>query len=163
MDNLTLFLGVAIVITIIMLNKCKTKSHPATAVSEAKQTEGYTVSNESSVSDFGTGVTNRKADARYDDASNINKYDDYIQAATFMSVEPEVFASHNEYTKNHALLTTGASRMSERDDPNDVNPRVGLRKANYQAVYAGSADSGYRVEHSEIPDQMPTNSSYTIG
>ena len=49
--------------------------------------------------------------------------------------------------------------MTIRTDPNDVNPWRGLRRPDYHSVYA---DSTARVDQSEVPETMYSQTRYCI-
>lgn len=162
MDNVVLALSVSIAVVLLLLLSCwkgdKKKSVRKSPANVQRAPARQSSSNQ--LSRTGTGVLNRRADERLDELSNLTGYDDYGQVAQYMSVEPEVYESHARYSSDMNRLTSGPSYMSERDDPNDVVPWVGLRKPKYQDVYAGD-DS--RQDHSESPDQMRKPSYYMIG
>ena len=112
-----------------------------------------------SKSEYGSGVYDEKSSKRYEELSNIQGYDDYNTVVQYMSVEPEVYDSHERYSKDMGRSTAGASMMSVRDDPNDVVPWV-ARKPFYQDSYS---QAGARQEPSEYPDQMREKTYYVIG
>lgn len=160
MDNVVLALSVSIAVVLLLLVSCwkgnKKKSARRSSNSQAQHRQAY----DEQESKTGTGLLNRRADQRLNELSNMSGYDDYSQVAQYMSVEPEVYESHSRYSSDMNRSTSGPSYMSERDDPNDVVPWVGLRKPKYQDAYAGD---DARVDHSESPDQMRKPSYYMIG
>lgn len=162
MDNVVLALSVAVAVIVVLLLSCwdskdKKKDTRQPAPRSRPQRALPAVRNES---DWGTGVANRNSRARFNDLSKLSGYDDYSEVAQYMSVEPEVYESHNRFTSDMGRSTSGASMLPVRDDPNDVVPWVGLRKPKYQEVFV----SPYaRQEHSESPDQMRVASMYCVG
>jgi hypothetical protein len=169
MDNVSLALSIAIAVVVVLLITCwdwKPKKKPrkvSTRVSRQAVDDSDSCGNGVGVSesDYGRGVTNMRAAERYQDLSqNLAGYGDYAQVAQYMALEPEVYESHQRFAEEANLLNLGPSNMSERSDPNDVVPWVGLRRPDYQSVYANCTA---RVEHSEIPDQMNAQRAYTIG
>jgi len=72
-----------------------------------------------------------------------------------------VAESHKEFTTDNPHSTTVSSRDTERDDPNDVNPWVGLRRPQYQVPIANTQPDS-RVVSSETPSQMRANKSFTL-
>jgi hypothetical protein len=111
--------------------------------------------------DTKSAANNKSFNQRYKDLSgNLSSYEDYGQVAQYLSLDPEVFESHNQYSSDMNRLSLGPSSMSERSDSMDLNPFVGLRRINYQDVFANSSS---RQTHSETPDQMPTQRPYVVG
>ena len=110
-------------------------------------------------SDSGSGPMNRQLSQQYQDLQSTTGYDDYNAFVQAASLEPEVYQSQNEYTKDINRSTSGASNMTVRSDPNDVNRWTGLRRPNYQDVYP-AADA--RTDSSESPDQMTSATHYLI-
>lgn len=169
MDNVSLALSIAIAVVIVLLITCwdskpKKKARKLNRnvnVERNVEPEGSCDGVGVSESDYGRGVVNANARARYRDLSqNLGSYADYSQVAQYMALEPEVYESHQNYAQNANLVSLGPSNMAERSDPNDVVPWVGLRRPDYQSVYANCTA---RVEHSEIPDQMGSQRGYVIG
>lgn len=164
MDNVVLGLSVAIAVVLVLLLSCwkgkPKKQAPAKSVAVApalscnKKDEDII-----DKAQYGTGVDNRQAANRYSNLNNLQGYDDYNSVAQYMSLEPEVYDSHNRYADDMNRSTGGASLMSVRDDPNDLVPWV-ARKPFYQDVYV---QPGARQEHSEYPDQMREKTYYVIG
>lgn len=148
MDNVVLGLSIAIAIVLVLLLSCSNKSK------KSKRRARPALSTESASSHHNPDQS------RYDDLKDVAGYGDYDQLTQYMSIEPEIFESHNKYTSDMNRSTSGPSMLSERDDPNDIVPWVGLRKPRYRDVYASA---GARQEHSEEPDQMRENTSYVIG
>jgi hypothetical protein len=153
MDNVVLGLSIAIAIVLVLLLTCWDKSPKKKGSKQQSRKPRPARKSE-------YGARNRAGKDRYEDLKDLAGYDDYNQVAQYMSVEPEVFESHSMYTADMNRSTSGPSMLSERDDPNDVVPWVGLRKPRYRDVYASGAA---RQEHSEHPSQMRENTSYCIG
>ena len=110
-------------------------------------------------SDSGSAVLNANAARRYQDvASNLSGYSDYNSVMQHIGLEPEIYESHANYSSDMNRLLLGPSTLSERTDPSDVVPWIGLRRTRYE-VYA---DENARVEQSETPDQMATRAVYCI-
>lgn len=168
MDNIALALSVSIAVVLVLLLSCwnnkpgKGKRSAAASPCQARAYRDLTdASSVQSVSDWGTGLKNSVAKSRYQDLrDNLSGYDDYGQVAQYMSLEPEVYESHNQYSTDMNRMSLGPSTMAERSDPNDVVPWVGLRRPDYKSVSAGP---GARVEHSEIPDQQYDQKAFSIG
>lgn len=83
-------------------------------------------------------------------------FNDYL---VNQGLEKNVIDSHRMYVDESLHSTTGASVETVRDDDNDVNPRVGLRRTNYFDTYA-LPDA--RTVHSELPHQKYRPSNYCI-
>lgn len=163
MDNVTLALSVSIAVVLVLLYSCWGKKPKKNKQSCNKPNPAHhdLPSSIQNKSDTGTGLKNAEARARYDTLrNNLTGYDDYGQVAQYMSLEPEVFESHDQYSNDMNRLSLGPSTMAERSDPNDVVPWVGLRRPDYKST---SASSGARVEHSEIPDQQYDQKVFSIG
>jgi hypothetical protein len=162
MDNVALALSVSIAIVLVLLLSCwKGKPKQAAqcgAVARAQEGMSGSIVKKS---DWGSGVRNESGKARVKELQkNLAGYEDYSQVAQYMSLEPEVFESHNQYSADMNRMSLGPSVMAERSDPNDVVPWVGLRRPDYKSV---SASEGARVEHSEIPDQQYDQKVFSIG
>ena len=110
-------------------------------------------------SDWGSGLINRQLDKQHNESVNSGTYDDYNSFMKDISLEPEVYDSHNEFSDSVGVANTGASNLSVRSDPNDVVMPWGLRRVNYHDAYA-LPDA--RVEHSEHPDQMYKQTSFLV-
>jgi hypothetical protein len=153
MDNVVLGLSIAIAIVLVLLWTCwdkgsNKKKRPTRGANMRRNPPRRPVSRDSS------------SDSRYRDLKDLNGYDDYNQVVQYMSVDPEVYASHELYATDMNRSASGPSMLAERDDPNDVVPWVGLRRPKYREVYASETA---RQEHSERPDQMRENNTYCIG
>ena len=150
MDNVVLGLSIAIAIVLVLLWSCWDKG------SKKKKRVGQN----RRLPSRGRSVSGNSSDERYNDLKDLAGYDDYNQVVQYMSVDPEVYDSHDLYASDMNRSTSGPSMLSERDDPNDVVPWVGLRRPKYRDVYASDTA---RQEHSEKPEQMRENTSYCIG
>lgn len=162
MDNVALALSVSIAVVLILLMSCWDKK-PKKSNQRGPGRAVYRdiASAVQDRSEYGTGLKNVRAGNRYNNLRDkLAGYDDYGQVAQYMSLEPEVFDSHNQYSSDMNRLSLGPSTMAERSDPNDVVPWVGLRRPDYRST---SASAGARVEHSEIPDQQFRQNSFSIG
>ena len=156
MDLAVLGLSIAVVMVLLLLYKCwtpKVKSNSRQPARRGRQTRN-------NVSEYGRGVQDKQFRDRYGALAELDGYDDYNSVVQYMSIEPEVYESQAKYSRDMGRSTSGASMLPVRDDPNDVVPWVGLRKPKYRDVYSAA---GARQDHSEIPDQMRTNSFYCIG
>lgn len=165
MDNVALALSVSIAVVLVLLYSCWGKSSKkgrrGQSCSRSHSAPRDLPSSIQQTSDTGTGLLNANARDRYDTLrNNLSGYSDYGQVAQYMSLEPEVFESHDQYSNDMNRLSLGPSNMAERSDPNDVVPWVGLRRPDYQST---SASAGARVEHSEIPDQQYAQKTFSIG
>ena len=90
------------------------------------------------------------------DITDIGATPEYDPAS--MSVDAEVYASHQAFVDNTYLTSTGASgENSVRSDAQDINPRVGLRRVDYTTAYSGD-DS--RQVSSQTPDQLDQGKGY---
>ena len=141
MDNVTLALCVSIAIVLVLLYNRKKSS-------SKKKPKHMPV-----VHDV------PRDNSRESRLKDLNGYDDYNQVVQYMALEPDVYESHAQYTSDMGRGTTGASMMSERDDPNDVVPWVSFFKPRYRDVYSGE---GSRQESSEDPSQMRENNHYIL-
>lgn len=99
---------------------------------------------------------------RADDLKDLAYAEDYDQVTQYMSLESGIFDSHAQYAAELNSMAAGPSRNIERDDANDLIPRMGLRTPDYQGVFADPKNKP-RQEHSEYPDQMRRRNPYVIG
>lgn len=174
METVGIALGLATIIVVVLLRSCATKpkdcNGQASRGGEQKRSgmqslnprddpttdpscpDGYK-------STWGSGVLNRQADAQYSMLKGLTGYDDYNQVAQLTSLEPEVYASHASFTNDLGITNKGASTLTVRSDPNDINPWIGLRRPDYRSVYT-MCDA--RVDSSESPDQMFAQTRYLI-
>ncbi len=85
-----------------------------------------------------------------DDGLSANyDYQDFLYAN---GLDAERFASHQQFvtdTYSNGLLL-GSSKDIVRDDPNDINPYLGLRRPDYNVVIG----SGARQVPTEYRDQL---------
>jgi hypothetical protein len=158
MDLSVLGLSIAVALVLLLLYKCWYPQEKSSRA--APRSAQRAVKRSNNVSEYGRGVQNKQFRDRYGALATLDGYDDYNSVVQYMSIEPEVFESQAKYSRDMGRSTSGASMLPVRDDPNDVVPWIGLRKPKYQDVYS-SGNS--RQDHSEIPDQMRTNSFYCVG
>jgi hypothetical protein len=85
---------------------------------------------------------------------------DYATATQKMALEASVTDSHKKFASELRKKTGTASNNTERDDSNDVNPWVGLRRPKYRTVASSQADA--RSVSSESPDQMLDYRPFTL-
>lgn len=168
MDTIAVSLGISVLVVLVLLTSCWTgpkgrRQAPCRdtgAAILARQRAANAAADEGQFdSDWGTGVKNRQMAAQYQELQNLTGYDDYGQVTQMASLEPDVFSSHEEYTKDINRSTSGASNMAVRSDPNDVVSWVGLRRPNYSSTYPAS---DARITSSESVDQMPSQTRYLI-
>jgi len=95
------------------------------------------------------------------DRPMVEKDETYGQYVEQEALDPSVFESQRRYTTDSPHRTTVSSSDTVRDDPNDVNPWVGLRRPVYNSPFARNHDQS-RIVSSEEPDQMPINRSFLI-
>jgi hypothetical protein len=160
MELTYLALVIATVVILVLLMCC---------YGDTKSTTGYShrqrISNNQSGSEYddldtkgppsstwGSGVTNTQLASQYRDLENLEGYEDYNSVAQYQSLEPEVYESHDQYANDLGIANRGASALPIRSDSNDLQTWVGLRRPDYQTIYAAQ---DARVQHSESPDQMP--------
>jgi hypothetical protein len=60
---------------------------------------------------------------------------DYSADLVKMGIEKSVRQQHTDYAKDRNRVTNTASLASVRDDSQDINPRVGLRRINYSDIH----------------------------
>lgn len=160
MDTVGLSLIIAIVIILMLLTNCwnsndsgvKEGLSPLANFKEGDNTGQF-------YSDTGSGLINDQLAKQYADLENLTSYGSYNQVAQYSALEPEVYSSHENYSNDMNRSTSGASMMTIRSDPNDVNMWRGLRRPDYKSIYP--ADD-VRVDSTEIPDQMETATHYLI-
>lgn len=83
--------------------------------------------------------------------------DDYMSAIQCMGLEPGVQSSHKKWISKLRHRTTTASKETVRDDPNDINPWVGLRRPKYKTL--SQPGEGARQTNSTPADQMLDSSN----
>lgn len=160
MDTTIIALIVAIVVILILLMSCwkkpekRRKSRNAAPVQQPQYRDCDTVEG------MHSGKMNTLMEEQYSELSKVAGYDDYNSMIQAMALEPEVYQSHSQYAKDMGASTSTSSMWSVRDDPNDVNPWVGLRKPKYRSVWAGESA---RQTTSETPDEMREDSYYVVG
>lgn len=134
-------------------------SGPSKAEIREKDTiSGSICTDKNAFSQTGQGPLNRTFNLQYNQLKGA-KYDSYNEAIEYMSLDPEVFKSHEEYSFDVGIANRGASTMTVRSDPNDVVPWVGLRRPDYWSVYP-ACDA--RQDTSQTPDQMFAPTHYLL-
>lgn len=78
----------------------------------------------------------------------------YSELIQNMALEKSVSESHKRFITDAPHRTTVSSSDTERDDPNDINPWIGLRRPKYYDNVASNQPAS-RVVSSESPLQMP--------
>jgi hypothetical protein len=171
MENVHIVLSLSIFVILVLLFSCTGKKRhvkskakrcasPSSASSSASSSAGggWQISEDPMApSRTGRGVIARQLAKQYSDLAGAT-YDDYSAMSQYMSLEPEVFASHDTYSKEMNRSTTGPSAMAERSDPNDVNPWTGLKRPDYSVPLS----SNIRVEPTEFTDQMYSTTHYML-
>ena len=87
------------------------------------------------------------------DPGMVNKKSNYQESLPYMALENDVFKSQKTWLYELPHSTTVSSKDTVRDDRNDINPQVGLRRSNYQS--SAQSHESNRTVHSEYPYQMP--------
>lgn len=160
----TVALGVATLVVLILLMSCNNSVKPkSTNVCTRRPSRPVHRDLDSDDnhqrSPWGQGVQNRRLNRRERELKNLSGYDDYNSVAQYESLDPEVFASHDEYSSNIDISSSGASSMTTTSHDNYPVPFVGLRRPDMHSSYAGSTA---RQQHSEYADQMPARSGYML-
>ncbi len=143
MSSLEFAYVVVIVIIFLYYTKCKNdmKNHMALMelnkksdenVSSSTATSASTTSTYANAPVFSPETTVINSEGVVED----NSWSDAIQN---LAIEPEVFKSHNRFVKDRSHVSSGASMQSVRDDIQDVNKRVGLRRVNYNVKVGSDA------------------------
>ena len=86
-----------------------------------------------------------------------NTFQGYLEHA---AVDQSVFDSHKRFISEAPHRTTVASIFTKRDDPNDINPFVGLRRPRYHTQASNQPQS--RIVSSEDPEQMPSTGRFVL-
>jgi hypothetical protein len=177
METLAVSLGVAIFVMLILLTSCwnsgssfaghchRNNSYEGmqsgcNSVSVNKLADDATGDNTGQFwADTGTGLINQQLSSQYNDLQNLDSYQDWSQVSQYQALEPEVLASHQEYTHDINRSTTTASIYTIRSDDQYPVSFVGLRRPDLHSTYA--ADDA-RTTHTEVPSQMPSKTSYLI-
>jgi hypothetical protein len=166
MDTVTVGLIIAIIVMLILLMSCSQggkkkvrKGSCSDGMDKAPATNSSVAEPDMYFANSGGGLINHQLNKQYADLADLSGYDDYNQLAQYSALEPEVYESHKEYSADMNRSTSGASMMTIRTDPNDVNPWRGLRRPDYHSVYA---DSTARVDQSEVPETMYSQTRYCI-
>lgn len=161
MENVHVVLAISVFVVLVLLFSCtghKRKMRKQQCSSSSPSGSGWQISEDPMApSTSGRGLQNRKLAQQYADLAGA-EYSDYSAMSQYMSLEPEVFASQEQYTKDMNRSTTGPSAMAERSDPNDVVPWVGLRRPDYTVPLS----SNIRVEPTEFTDQLYARTRYVL-
>jgi hypothetical protein len=106
------------------------------------------------------GSSSNDFETRYIKAEATN-YDDYSDFIKDVSLDPEIYKSHQSYTDDIDSSVSGSSMNAERSDDNDLVPFVGLRRPDYRGVPVGR---DVRTETSEFVYNLPRQrtSSYLL-
>lgn len=78
--------------------------------------------------------------------------DDYSSAIKNMSLESSVIAGHNKYASERNHVASTSRSTSVRDDPNDINPWVGLSRPDYHRKSMNTTTA--KETPSDLPDQL---------
>jgi hypothetical protein len=151
METISIALGLAILVMFVLLMSCWRPAKRSSC--RAGKKEGM------ELSDSGTGVENRKMNKRYEDLMAVDDYDDYNEVVQYAALEPSIFESHNEYSKDINRSTSGASLGSVRSDDMNYVPWVGLRRPKYQDI---EADGSSRQDISVYKDQLPESNYFCL-
>lgn len=81
--------------------------------------------------------------------------DDYAAAAMKMSLEPSIYDQQKKYVKDRNRFSNVSGYASERDDPNNLIPWMGLRPPVYGKNVVGSSARSVPSELNE--DQMTSH------
>lgn len=162
MGNAELGLGVAVLIVLVLIYMCWKKSRKNNKGSVLFRKSQPRRGLEEYDTYEGMKSSKRKGNAEQVKeykalANDVIGYSDWSEMTSAMSVEPEVFASHQSYVNDNTESAGTASWRSERDDPNDVVPWVGLRRPMYDV----GSNSTSRVEESEDRRDMLNSATRT--
>lgn len=157
MDNISIALSVSIAVVLVMLYNCWKSPNQRRAGRGCNRREG--LSSGPAESDWGSGVQNKKFEQSTEELKDLVGYADYNSVMQYQALEPEVFESHKQYSKDMNKFNMGPSAMSETSHDNYAVPWVGLRRPDTHSVYA---DENARVVHSEYVDQTPKNRPFVI-
>jgi hypothetical protein len=97
-------------------------------------------------------------DSRFAKAETLN-YEDYSDFIKDVSLDPEIYKSHQIYTDDVDGSVSGSSVNSERSDDNNPVPFVGLRRPDYRGVPIGR---DARTETSEYTDSLPRSTNFLL-
>ncbi len=138
---------VAVVIIIIVVISLASTNNLTSGFSSMMGIESSTTS------DTGRGLLDRNSDARYNKlVNNMASYGSYEDVMKYEALEPSIFESHHQYTKDIGNFNLGPGKLAERSDSNDLVKHIGVRRADYYGV---NLDDSARQVPSEIQDQMP--------
>jgi len=164
---ITVALIISILVMLILLFSCSNKSHANRYTSRHTHRHAHRHAHDDldddldsrEISKYGQGEKNREFRRRTHRVDKLKDYDDYNDVIQYESLDPEVYQSHDEYSKNVGISSNGASALSVTSHDNYPVPFVGLRRPDMQSTYART---GARTEHSEYADQMPGTTNYLI-
>ncbi len=158
MDQSSIALGVIIAVSVFILYRCTCRRRPRRrnhSCSEGMRSHDRV--NPTDVSkDKGASVA-RELDKQYDAVIDSNGvYKDYNAVIQRLSLEPEVFESHNSYAGDLGFSNNTASSMTIRSDPNDLNNWV------LRPPMPVSVGEDARVDTSESTDQQRHRNRYLL-
>lgn len=148
-----ILLSVSIILIVFLLISCWCNKSIS-----IKRRENMT-NNPDSEAPWGQGKKNKQLDEQNEFVAEMGVLGDYNNTMKMMSLEPEVFDSHTSFSDQHMIANSGASMMTEMSHDEDINPRVGLRRTDYNSIYA---ESDARVVPSEFQNQMPNKTNYIL-
>lgn len=154
MDTVTLALGFGIVIILILVMNCWNAPYKKSCSAGSK--EG--MENQERASS-GQAVKSREMQRRLSELKNLESYDDYGELVQFMALEPNVFASHNQYASDINQTTSGASIMSETS--HDPDSGWVVRRPAYREVpIRADVRQEFSVYQEQLPDTVRTTGFY---
>lgn len=142
-ENVFIVLLLVFVIFIVMYNENNGKCKNARQGMETQN-----------VSDWGQGVATTTFKEREKNLTGA-KYGDYNQMIQAVALEPDVFASQAQYNEGMNRFSSGASQHTQRSDPSDINPFIGLRRIHYNVDVGANS----RVVPSQNEDQFDREKS----
>lgn len=151
METSVLALAVAVIVVLVLLMSCWKSEEPPVRRTRSDYLLPDMKDVDYQLSDTGSGLKNRQLSHQYRELIKgdvpVNNYADAIK---HMSLEPEVFSSHDDYAWDVGIANQGPSKMTVLDTEVDINPRFGPRKISYAVPIGDSA----RTQPSEYHDQM---------
>jgi hypothetical protein len=91
---------------------------------------------------------------------------DYESAVIKTALEADIVSNHMKFAKDRSSFESGGGIPSVRDDPNDINPWIGIiGKPSYRKSNGTSAEISsepLKSIPSEFPDSLMTKSSLRI-
>ena len=155
MTSEEIVLAVLIIVVVVLLYTCA-NGRPKCSKKRKSSKENYSARMPD------TAVAIEGHTQRSNELKDLAYAQDYDEVAQYMALESGVFESHAQYSAELNSMAAGPSRNIERDDANDLIPWMGLRKPDFQGVFADPKNKP-RQEHSEYPDQMRRRNPYVIG